>query len=241
MTKSHFSSSRLHLIDLLIRTAIFLFVWYLAGFHRKILFDLGAASLAGIRVYQVLWLAVVLVILHAMLPVPGKNMSSGKLFASRYQPSGPHTPELELKIRDYSRKMAVTARRSVVFFAMLLLVPGALFVVGSIDTVSVILFSLFYLVGDAFCVSIWCPFRNWLAHNKCCNTCSIYSWGPIGVFGPLVFIPGFWTQSLAFLSFLALVQWEYLRIRHPERFFELTNTNLRCSNCTGNRGSCLRT
>jgi len=83
---------------------------------------------------------------------------------------------------------------------------------------------------DEFCATIWCPFQA-IIDNKCCNTCRINNWGYIMAFSPMIFIPSFWTYSILFLSILAIVQWEYLYHRHPERFFELYNAGLMCKNC----------
>ena len=51
------------------------------------------------------------------------------------------------------------------------------------------------------------------------------------MFSPYIFIPTFWTYSLVLLSLVILVQWEYLHHRYPERFSEVSNLNLLCSNC----------
>jgi len=58
-------------------------------------------------------------------------------------------------------------------------------------------------------------------------------------FSPMIYIPSFWTYSILFMSAATLIQWEFLYLRHPERFYEQYNANLMCKNCK--RKVCKRT
>ena len=51
------------------------------------------------------------------------------------------------------------------------------------------------------------------------------------MFTPLIFIPSFYTYSLLILSLMLLLKWELYYHKYPERFSEVTNSNLQCKNC----------
>ena len=52
------------------------------------------------------------------------------------------------------------------------------------------------------------------------------------MFSPLIFIGGFYAISLVVLAVTALVVWEVCILIYPERFWEMTNVALKCSECT---------
>lgn len=52
------------------------------------------------------------------------------------------------------------------------------------------------------------------------------------MFSPLIFIGGFYALSLVALAVLALIVWEVCIMIYPERFWEMTNVALKCSECT---------
>ena len=52
------------------------------------------------------------------------------------------------------------------------------------------------------------------------------------MFSPLIFIGGFYAISLVVLAVTALVVWEVRIMIYPERFWEMTNVALKCSECT---------
>ncbi len=189
--------------------------------------------LFGIRLYHVLWLAGMLVMVKSMFPM-GKKMASGKLFSKNYKEGG------RKGLEKYTKE---TDRRAAMAFALWAGLAGSYFslVRFSIlpaDSALVVVPFMFFM--DSFCVHVWCPFRNWIIRNKCCNSCRIYHWGAwmIAVF--LLVVPSFWTYSLFFMSVLMLFQWEFLHWRHPERFYEGSNMNLRCDHCRKRTGSCVK-
>ncbi|MBU0757551.1 MAG: hypothetical protein KKF44_05775 [Nanoarchaeota archaeon] len=93
---------------------------------------------------------------------------------------------------------------------------------------------------DQFCIVIWCPFRNYIIKNKCCNSCRIFSWGYTMIFLNFFLIKSFWTYTIAIASLVVFLQWEFAHWKHPERFYEISNTNLMCKNCKKARGRCLK-
>ncbi|WP_455538917.1 hypothetical protein [Terrisporobacter sp.] len=48
---------------------------------------------------------------------------------------------------------------------------------------------------------------------------------------PLIFIKNLWTYSLVAVGIILFIQWEYLNLKHPERFSPISNKTLRCGNC----------
>lgn len=95
------------------------------------------------------------------------------------------------------------------------------------------LFLLFLLVnvGDYVCVLFWCPFRKFFLKNKCCTTCRITNWDRLMKFWVLLFIPHIMSYLLFTLGLLIFLHWEYVLMKHPERFYASTNEQLRCYHC----------
>ena len=120
-----------------------------------------------------------------------------------------------------------------VFFLWVALICaiGVLYRLGLIPKMWMLLISVLFYVCDLICVLIWCPFRL-IMKNKCCTTCRIFNWDHLMMFSPLVFIGGFYAISLVVLAVLAWLIWELCVMLHPERFSEMTNVSLKCSECT---------
>ena len=100
-----------------------------------------------------------------------------------------------------------------------------------IDKMWLFMIAVFFYVCDLICVLIWCPFRL-IMKNKCCTTCRIFNWDHLMMFSPLIFIGGFYAWSLFGLSLIAFAVWELCVLIYPERFWEMTNVALKCSECT---------
>lgn len=103
---------------------------------------------------------------------------------------------------------------------------------GLIGRRMMLLISVAFYVCDIICVLFWCPFRVWFMKNRCCTTCRIFNWDHIMMFSPLLFVPGVYTWSLCAVALVIFAVWEVTFQLHPERFWEGTNTALRCANCT---------
>jgi hypothetical protein len=80
-------------------------------------------------------------------------------------------------------------------------------------------------------VLIWCPFRL-IMKNKCCTTCRIFNWDHLMMFTPMMFVISFYSLSLLAMSVVAFVVWELCVLIFPERFWEYSNSSLKCSECT---------
>jgi hypothetical protein len=86
-------------------------------------------------------------------------------------------------------------------------------------------------LSDYICIMLWCPFRDLFLKNKCCNTCRISNWDRLMKFALLLFIPNIYTISIFILGLIVFISWEISYTMHPQYFFSLSNTNLRCSEC----------
>lgn len=164
--------------------------------------------------------------------VPIKNkvaLGSQKLFANRFRPIREKINYQALK--DYVVSTTHSAILVVVLWVLLVAVIGVLYFMGIIGKPMVFVISVAFYVCDLICVLIWCPFRL-ILKNKCCTTCRIFNWDHVMMFSPLIFIGGFYALSLVALAVLALVVWEVCILIYPERFWEMTNVALKCSECT---------
>lgn len=95
-----------------------------------------------------------------------------------------------------------------------------------------LLLSLLYYVFDLFCIIIYRQFQSLVMKNRCCVTCRIFNWDSIMMFTPLIFVPAFFSWSLIAIAIILLFHWEVAYRKHPERFMEESNVNLRCAGCS---------
>ena len=164
--------------------------------------------------------------------VPIKNkvaLGSQKLFANRFRPIREKIKYEVLK----NHVVAITkgAYKVFVIWVLFIAVIAVLYYAGILDKKWMFILSVFFYVCDLICVLIWCPFRL-IMKNKCCTTCRIFNWDHIMMFSPLIFIGGFYGISLVAMAVLAWLVWELCVLIYPERFCEITNIALKCSECT---------
>lgn len=213
---------------LIFRTIIFLiaFIIYLINhdtIYNLILFDIGF-----FKIYHILWLFLMVEMLIVLIPKLNNYVSCGKCFNK-------HFDEIKDYDKDKLNKFKKTYNKRAIFtfflWILLILIIGLLYSNNFISTAAIYLISLFFYFADQFCVVVWCPFRAWLIRNKCCNSCRIYNWGHFMMFCPLVYVVNFWSYSLLIVSIIIFLYWEFSYNLHPERFSEISNSKLRCSNC----------
>jgi hypothetical protein len=164
--------------------------------------------------------------------IPLKNkvaLGSQKLFANRFQPIREKINYKSLK--NYIVSTTKSAYKVLIIWLILIIGIGMLYYNAIIDKVWLFMISVLFYVCDLICVLIWCPFRL-MMKNKCCTTCRIFNWDHLMMFSPLIFCGGFFAISLVVIAFLAWLIWELCILFYPERFSEMTNVALRCSNCT---------
>ncbi len=156
-------------------------------------------------------------------------MGSQKYQKRWYQPA--HEPEPSVR-RAFVNSSDRGALKVFVIWTALTLLLGTLYKLDVLTAPILLLISVLFFLCDLICVLFWCPFRVFLMKNRCCTTCRIFNWDHLMMFSFLVFVPGFYTLSLFFLSLLVFLVWEITFHLHPERFWDRTNRALRCASCT---------
>jgi len=184
----------------------------------------------SIQFFHVLWFVVILILFKRFVPYFNPKPSLGKIYGRNYFQAGENTPSKQDKLQKFKVKMNQGAIRVAVYWTLLVFTIGIFYYINIINKMALFIIVIFFIFMDQFCASVWCPFQ-WIIKNKCCNTCRINNWGYLMAFSPLVFIPSFWTYSIILLSLAAILQWEYLFYKHPERFYEVFNANLMCKRC----------
>ena len=164
--------------------------------------------------------------------VPIKNkvpLGSQKLFANRFRPIREKINYESL--RRYVISTTRAAYRVFLLWCALIAVIGLLYGGGYISPIGLFMISVFFYVCDLICVLVWCPFRL-MMRTRCCTTCRIFNWDHLMMFSPLIFLGGFYAISLVVLALAAWLVWELCVMLYPERFWEHSNTALKCSECT---------
>ncbi len=179
---------------------------------------------------HILWLIWMIDMILQLCKVPKYwPLGSQKYWANRF------IPDLkEIDLKQLKKRMKEMSKDVIPVAITWLIITGiidGLYLFKIIPYEMVAIASTVFYVCDVICVIIWCPFRHFFMHNKCCTTCRIFNWDHAMMFLPLVVIPGLWTYSLVLTSWLILIVWETICFNHPERFYEETNCALRCQNC----------
>ncbi len=183
-----------------------------------------------ISIFHLLWLIWVVDMILQIVPIKNKlPLGSQKLFANRFKPIRDKINKESLK--KYIKSTTKSAYKVFILWFMVVILIGTLYLMDIIDYRLVLLISIAFYVCDLICVLIWCPFRL-IMRNKCCTTCRIFNWDHLMMFSPLIFIKGFYTISLFIIAFIAWLIWELCVLIFPERFSEMTNVSLKCSECT---------
>ena len=182
------------------------------------------------NVFHILWIVWIFDMTMQIIPVKDKiPLGSQKLFENRFRPIREKINKKALK--EYISFTTKGAYKVFVLWFILIGFIGALYFAEIIDKKHLLLISVFFYVCDLFCVLIWCPFRL-IMKNKCCTTCRIFNWDHLMMFSPLIFAGGFFSLSLVIFSFVVFCVWELCVLIYPERFWEMTNVSLKCSECT---------
>ena len=179
---------------------------------------------------HLLWIVWVFDMLLQIIPIKNKlALGSQKLFANRFKPIREKINYQALKNHIHTTTSA--AYKVLILWGILIATLGVLYFGNVIDKIWLFMISVLFYVCDLICVLIWCPFRL-IMKNKCCTTCRIFNWDHLMMFSPMIFIGGFYCISLFFMAFMAWLIWELCVLLYPERFSEITNISLKCSECT---------
>ncbi len=181
---------------------------------------------------HLLWVLWVLDMLWQLIPVKNKiALGSQKLFQFRFIPAEDLKRINYKNLRDYIIQTTKQAYKVMLLWAAAIIFLTLLRYFNIITDTYLFLFTVTFYVCDLICVLIWCPFRL-IMKNRCCTTCRIFNWDHLMMFTPMLFIRGFYPLSLLLMSILVWLIWELAVMMYPERFSEITNEALRCSNCT---------
>ncbi|MBR3883003.1 MAG: hypothetical protein IKJ36_07075 [Clostridia bacterium] len=181
-------------------------------------------------ILHLLWGVWVCDMIYQILPIKNKvALGSQKLFANRFKPILEKINYEALK--NYVVTTTKAAYKVFIIWTVVNIVLGILYYTNVINKIWLFMISVFFYVCDLICVLVWCPFRL-LMKNKCCTTCRIFNWDHLMMFTPLIFVGGFYSTSLVIMSILAWLVWELCVMMYPERFSEMTNAALKCSECT---------
>jgi hypothetical protein len=159
------------------------------------------------------------------------SMGCGKQFKSNYAASEAEVDpdELQACIKAGNR----AAKRVLAAWVGGNAIVGELYHRNIIGQSEILLLVLFYYVSDLFAILYYCPFQALIMKNRCCVTCRIFNWDALMLCTPLFFVKGLFARSLVLVALVLLVRWEVTFYRHPTRFFEGSNANLRCAACKG--------
>ena len=216
--------------SLIARIIVFIIGLYMYKEGQKFEILEGNNFFKEFNVLHILWGVWMLDMILQIVPLKNKlALGSQKLFATRFKPIIEKINYEALK--NYVVTTTKAAYKVFIIWTIVVVGIGLLYYLGIISKITVFMISIFFYVCDLICVLIWCPFRL-LMKNKCCTTCRIFNWDHLMMFAPLIFIGGFFATSLVIMAILAWLVWEVAVMIYPERFSELTNEALKCSECT---------
>ena len=216
--------------SLIARIIVFIIGLYMYKDVQKFEILEGNNFFKEFNVLHILWGIWMLDMILQIVPLKNKlALGSQKLFATRFKPIIEKINYEALK--NYVVTTTKAAYKVFIIWTIVVVGIGLLYYLGIISKITVFMISIFFYVCDLICVLIWCPFRL-LMKNKCCTTCRIFNWDHLMMFAPLIFIGGFFATSLVIMAIIAWLVWEVAVMIYPERFSELTNEALKCSECT---------
>ncbi len=190
----------------------------------------GMQFFGNLSPFHLLWGIWMVDMLLQIVPIKNRiPLGSQKLFANRFRPIREKISRQTL--RDHIIATTKAAYKVMLLWCGLVAALGALYYGGIINKIGLFLVSTAFYVCDLICVLIWCPFRL-VMKNKCCTTCRIFNWDHLMMFSPLVFVGGFFSLSLVGMAILAWLVWELCVLIYPERFSEMSNMALKCSEST---------
>lgn len=201
-------------------------------FVRPQSFDIveGWNFFKGFSAFHILWLAWVVDMIAQIIPIKNKvALGSQKLFKNRFRPV-----REKINPKALHKYVVNTTKAAYLVFAIWmagLALVGFLYFKSIIGKKELFMMTVIFYVCDLICVLFWCPFRL-IMKTRCCTTCRIYNWDHMMMFSPFIFICGFYAMSIWIIALVAFVVWELCVMIYPERFWEMTNESLKCSECT---------
>jgi hypothetical protein len=184
----------------------------------------------GLRPVHIIWVIFMFNMAGKFTPQNTMSMGCGKQFKSNYVASNENVDPNELRACIKTGNSA--AKRVLAAWAGGNAIVGELYFRNIIGQSEILLLTLLYYVCDLIAILYYCPFQALIMKNRCCVTCRIFNWDALMICTPLIFVKGLFSGSLILVAIILLVRWEVAFRRHPLRFFEESNANLRCTACT---------
>lgn len=219
-----------YMLKVSFRTTVFILILLIYFFNKQYLqFEVGKNN----KGFLIVIAFCVIMFVEMIIQInPKSNITKGclKQFKSYYKPFNKEVNKKE--INKFLKESDVGALKVAIVWILFNLLFGYLYKKNIIRDAEMIVLSSFYYLSDLLCVMFFCPFQKYIMKNRCCITCRIFAWGlPMMTF-PLVFIESYLAVSVFLVALIIAFRWEYVYHKYPERFFERTNVNLQCSNCT---------
>lgn len=195
-------------------------------------------------VFHILWIIWMFCMFCQLFPLPGKlrtilkiSLGSQKLFKTHYKeaPNRPDRKALMVEYKKSSRRALVLLAvwvSAILVLSLTRVILGELGVDGHFLNKCLFMVSATFYACDLICGLFWCPFRTFFMKHRCCLNCRMFNWDHMMMFTPMTLVPSFFSWSLLSVGLLVMGLWELKLIIHPERFFETSNQNLKCANCT---------
>ena len=222
MLKSYF-------VKFLLRIFIFLSAGFLYLTDKNKLQELITTPLyLGISPIHILWVIFMAMMMGHLIPREKLPMGIGKARRNKYLPEENFS---EIQLLKFLQNQNVKAWKVMLVWLSFNAIFGILYLLQIMDSIDLIMLSVFYFLCDYICILIFCPFQRWIMKNSCCVNCRIYEWGHFMMFTPMLFIRDFFSWSLFFTSCVVFIKWEITYAAHPERFWKGSNKNLQCRNC----------
>ena len=196
-------------------------------------------------VFHILWFIWVYCVFCQIIPLPGKfrlinkiSIGSQKLFKTHYKEATNRPTRKEL-MKEYWKMTKRALVLLAVWSGSILLLSGIKLTLQfgfNVDAhllnKCLFMVSATFYACDLICGLFWCPFRTFFMKHRCCVNCRIFNWDHMMMFTPMTALPSFFSWSLLALGLYVMFLWEIMMLIHPERFFESSNSNLKCANCT---------
>ena len=200
-------------------------------------------------VFHILWLIWMFCMFCQIFPLPGKlrtifkiSIGSQKLFKTHYN-EAPNRPDRKALMIEYKKMTKRALVLLAVWTSAIAIISLLRVVLGHfgdddfkffLDKCLFMISATFYAC-DLICGLFWCPFRTFFMKHRCCVNCRIFNWDHMMMFTPMTLVPSFFSWSLLICGLFVMGLWELKLLIHPERFFESSNANLKCANCTDRR------
>lgn len=218
-----------YLISLLFRILVFMAFFYVYISDRNGLTELIMQPVVlGIGPAHVLWAVFMIIMLMHIFPGNKLTMALRKMEEKEYEEIHGYS---RMELLEYVQGQNVKAWKVLLVWLLLNCIFGMLYLMDIIQSVDMLMLSVFFFLCDYICILFFCPFQTFIMKNKCCVNCRIYDWGHFMMFTPMLFIQNFYSWSLFATSVVVLIRWEITYAKHPERFWSGSNKKLRCENC----------